>query len=52
MDAAVSTVIDGMASTTLGLITDVVTSYWGLILGLIVMVAIAIRLKRSVGVAK
>lgn len=52
MPVELTNAIDNMATTTLDVMSDVVTSYWPLILGLIVLVAIGIRLKRALGVAK
>jgi hypothetical protein len=46
------TLLDLVASTSLSFMTDVITDYWPWILGLVVLVAIARRFKRLVGLAR
>lgn len=52
MPSDFATLIDDIASTSLAFMTDVITDYWPWILGLVVVVAIARRFKRLVGLAR
>lgn len=52
MPTDMGTLLDDIASTSLNFMTDVITTYWAWILGLVVLVAIARRFKRLVGLAR
>lgn len=46
------TLLDTISSTTLTFMGDVITTYWVWILGIVVLVALASRFKRLVGLAR
>lgn len=52
MPTAFATLLDDISSTSLTFMTDVITNYWAWILGLVVLVALARRFKRLVGLAR
>lgn len=52
MPTEFGTLLTTISTTTLSFMTDVITTYWPWILGIVVLVAIASRFKRMVGLAR
>lgn len=52
MPTDLGNLIDTMATTSVGFMTDVITTYWVWILGLVVLVALGSRFKRLVSLAR
>jgi hypothetical protein len=52
MPADFATLLTNISTTSLNFMGDVITTYWPWILGLVVLVAIARRFKRLVGLTR
>jgi hypothetical protein len=52
MDTGIEAAIESVATTSLAIVTDYITTFWPLVLGLLFLIGIIAYFKRLAGVAR